>query len=59
MKKKLAKKKSSKRLSNSKLMLLGFILLFIVFEALYVMKAQKTLQANTLLQNVAGVATQK
>jgi len=55
------KVRSPKRLSNTKLMFLSIILLFIVFEALYVMKAQGSLQANSQdqEQSVAGASTQK
>lgn len=61
MKKKSVAKKnsSSKKISNTKLMFLGFILLFIVFEAIYVSKSQSSLQANSLQKDVAGVHTQK
>jgi len=40
-------------------MFLSIILLFIVFEALYVMKAQNSLQANSQSQSVAGASTHK
>jgi flagellar biogenesis protein FliO len=50
---------TSKKLSNTKLMFLSIILLFIVFEALYVMKAQNSLQANSQSQSVAGASTHK
>ncbi len=50
---------STKKLSNAKLLFLSIILLFIVFEALYMMKAQGSLQANSQEQSVAGASTQK
>lgn len=56
MKKKVKSKKTVRRTtSNTKLLFLSLILLFIVFEALYIVKGQISPQAP----QVAGVSTQK
>lgn len=55
MKKKGKVKRSGKRISNNKLLFLSVILLFIVFEALYMLKGS----IETHQQQVAGVSTQK
>ncbi len=52
---KKVKKHPKKRLSNTKLMFLSFLLLFIVFEALFILKAQ-TIKTPS---EVAGVSTSK
>lgn len=55
MPRKKVKRSSKKRLSNTKLMFLSFLLLFIVFEALFILKAQTTEKPA----EVAGVSTSK
>lgn len=62
----MSKKKTTKRavkkkrMSNTKLMFLSFILLFIVFEALYILKGQhEARQANSGERQVAGASVQK
>lgn len=58
----MAKKRvrnSSKKLTSTKLLFLSVILLFIVFEALYILKVnyQQAIQAGILEKKVAGVST--
>lgn len=54
-KKVVRKAGKSKKLSNTKLMFLSIILLFIVFEALYILKSQTQQQ----VRQVAGVSIEK
>lgn len=54
-KKKASKKVSQKRISNTKLMFLSLMLLFIVFEALFVLKDQTQTQRS----EVAGITTNR
>jgi hypothetical protein len=61
----MTRKKGSKAhkrkmdMSASKIMFLSIILLFIVFEALYIVKGQAQLAQNSSVQQVAGVKTSK
>lgn len=61
MRRKKGVKKARKKLdmSASKIMFLSIILLFIVFEALYIVKGQNQLARNSSLQQVAGANTSK
>ncbi|MDO8269203.1 MAG: hypothetical protein Q7T54_00855 [Candidatus Levybacteria bacterium] len=62
MKRKKAVKRipKSKKITTTKLMFLSIILLFIVFEALYIVKSQQSsVQSNSLQQSVAGASSQK
>jgi hypothetical protein len=47
-------KRATKRMSNTKLMFLGLVLLFIIFEALFILKGQPENQPQ-----VAGVETSR
>lgn len=61
MKKKKSVKRigKSKRMSNTKLLFLSFLLLFIVFEALYILKSQQSSLAGKPSRSVAGVTIEK
>ncbi len=61
MSRKKASKGSRKKsdMSASKIMFLSIILLFIVFEALYIVKGQNQLANNNSVRQVAGVNTSK
>lgn len=54
-KKSSKRKDSKKRISNTKLMFLSFILLFIIFEALYILKSHTSPQEP----EVAGISVER
>jgi hypothetical protein len=57
MRKKTSKKQAKKKnISSNKMMFLSIVLLFIIFEALYALKA--SIQPHSV-QQVAGVHTEK
>lgn len=61
MKKKKARTHAHKKtdLSTSKIMFLSIILLFIIFEALYIVKGQNQLAQSHNQKDVAGISTSK
>lgn len=61
MKKKKVHAKSHKKteLSTSKIMFLSIVLLFIIFEALYIVKGQNQLAKSQSHKDVAGVSSSR
>lgn len=59
MKKRKVRLQKKQNISSNKLLFLSIALLFIIFEALFVMKNQASVLSNSLQQQVAGAHTQK